>query len=471
MSVESGSDRPVDPDGPVETTTSAEPAKDRGAAERAGSSGEISRVLVVTAHPDDETLTAGALIAALARRCPVTLVTCTRGERGEVIGDDLAHLADDPTELASYRVGELDRALAALGVTSHLFLDEVDGPRLVDSGMRWDDAAHLIRAVPAADAGPDAFSVAPLERSVLALTKVLDDVRPDLVLVDEPEGGYGHPDHRRAHEVTMAAVERAERRPAFVAWPVRPLSAVRSAQLWLQGRPDLPQAGDAGGALTLAEPEAQLPSIVVPDDAVDVQIDVTDRLPALVAAMGAHRSQVQAVHVVDPAEMIGPAAGWFALSNGLLQPILRGAWLRVAPGWGDPAELRSAVGRLLAGRPEPVATGAWYRPTMIGFAIFLGLAAGALGTIFHRVAPPWGILAALLLVVAGGVLARTFVDRAGQLAFGTATVAAVLLLTYASPNGDVLVTGEPIGVVWILGSLVAAVLGPALAPRGWFAEA
>src|SRR5690606_7914617 len=55
----------------------------------------IRRVLVVVAHPDDETLTAGALLAELAAHCPVTLVTSTRGERGEVIGADLAHLADD----------------------------------------------------------------------------------------------------------------------------------------------------------------------------------------------------------------------------------------------------------------------------------------------------------------------------------------------------------------------------------------
>src|SRR5690606_37799782 len=97
----------------------------------------IRRVLVVVAHPDDETLTAGALLAELAAHCPVTLVPSTRGERGEVIGADLAHLADDPDALADHRVGELRRALDALGIADHRFLDEVDGgPRLVDSGMR-----------------------------------------------------------------------------------------------------------------------------------------------------------------------------------------------------------------------------------------------------------------------------------------------------------------------------------------------
>lgn len=446
-----------------------EPADPAGSDARAEAPA-IRRVLVVVAHPDDETLTAGALLAELAAHCPVTLVTCTRGERGEVIGADLAHLADDPDALAEHRVGELRRALDALGIADHRFLDEVDGgPRLVDSGMRWDDDARLVRALPAADAGPDAFSVAPLERSVAALTAVLDDVRPDLVLVDEPEGGYGHPDHRRAHEVTMAAVARAAEPPPFVAWLVRPVSAVRVAQEWLRGRTDRPTTGETG-ALTVAEPDAPLPSIVVPDDAVDVQVDVTERLPALADAMRAHRSQVQAVHLVDPAEVTGPAAGWFALSNGLLQPVLRGAWLRVAPGWGDPAQLRDALGALLDGSEPERGEGAWYRPSMTAFSAVLGVAAGALGTAFHRVSPPWGMVTALLLVVAAGVLARTFVERAGQLAFAVATIAAVLVLTYVRPGGDLLVTGEPIGVAWIVGSMVAAAIGPALVPRRWMAE-
>lgn len=476
MSDQRRSPRPVDSDGSGGSTSLAEGGGESRAgigevADAAVALPEIRRVLVVAPHPDDETLTAGALVAALAGHCQLTLVTCTRGERGEMIGADLAHLLDDPAELAGYRAGELERALTALGVVDHLFLDTVDGgPRLVDSGMRWDEGAHLVRALPALDAGTDAFSVVPLERPVAALAAVIDRVQPDLVLTDEPGGGYGHPDHQRAHEVTMAAVAAAQHDPAFVAWLVRPESAVRAAQEWLRNRTDLPTTGDDGAPLTLPEPGGQLPSIAVPDATVDLEIDVSPQLPDLLAAMRAHRSQVQVPTLVGTAEVV-PAAGWYALSNGLLQPILGRAWLRLAPGRGDPEKLRAAVGRLVAPAPaQTVDGGRWFRPAMVAFSLVLGLMVAAVGTAFHRVGPPWGLLAAFVALVAGGVLARTFVDRAGQAAFGTAAVIMVVVMTYVRPGDDVLVTGEPIGLAWLVGSIPAALLLPALLPKRWFAD-
>lgn len=429
----------------------------------------LSRVLVVAPHPDDETLTAGGLVAALARRSDVVLVTCTRGERGEVIGPDLAHLEADPTELAAYRTGELDRALAALGVSRHMFLDAIDGgDRLTDSGMRWEDGARHVRAVPAADAGPSAFSVVPAERPVAALAALIDTEQPDLVLVDEPGGGYGHPDHRRAHEITMAACEAASHRPRFVAWPVRPRGAVRAGQQWLAARSDRPTTGAEGDELSVPDVDGPQPSIVVPDDQVDLEIDVSAELGAQLAAMRAHRSQVQAAQVVtdvDPSAT--KAAGWFALSNGLLQPIYRSAWLQLAPGWGSRAELRSAVEQTWAGGGGE---GRWFRPTMIAFSAVLGVVLALLGTAFHRVAPPWGLLAALVGLVAAGVLARTFVDRLGHMVCGTAAVVGVLAATYIRPGGDVLVSGDGLGVAWLVGSIPAALLLPALAPRRWFED-
>lgn len=431
----------------------------------------LRRVLVVAAHPDDETLTAGGLLAALATRCEVTLVTCTRGERGEVIGADLASLTSDPAALAEYRAGELERALTALGVTDHLFLDEVDGgTRLVDSGMRWDEGARHVRALPSADAGPDALSVTPPERPVAALTEVIERVRPDLVLLDEPGGGYGHPDHVRAHQVAMSAVAAAVHRPAFVAWMVRPWAAVTAAQQWLRSRTDLPAAGAEGTPLTLPDPAGPQASIVVPDEHVDLEVDITPQLPALLAAMQAHRSQVQVPRLLEEPQARQPA-GWYALSNGLLQPIHDRAWLRLAPGWGDPESLRSAVGRLLGPtESRRLESGRWFRPTMITFSVVLGIMVAAIGTAFHRTAQPWGLLAALVALVAGAVLARTFVDRIGQLAFGAAAVVTVFVMTYVRPGDDVLVTGEPIGFVWLLGSIPAALVLPALLPRRWFAD-
>src|SRR6478609_7192343 len=95
-------------------------------------------VLAVHAHPDDETLATGALLATWAASgLPVTLVTCTRGERGEVIGAGLAALEGDGPALAAHREHELAAALAALGVGDHVFLDGGVGPRYEDSGMAW----------------------------------------------------------------------------------------------------------------------------------------------------------------------------------------------------------------------------------------------------------------------------------------------------------------------------------------------
>ena len=102
------------------------------------------RLLAVFAHPDDETIGAGGLLAlAVAAGVDVSVVTCTRGEQGEVIPPELGHLTADPDRLARRREQELSAALAELGVHRLLLLDQVPGldgarpARFRDSGMRW----------------------------------------------------------------------------------------------------------------------------------------------------------------------------------------------------------------------------------------------------------------------------------------------------------------------------------------------
>src|SRR3954471_8861502 len=121
------------------------------------------RLLLVHAHPDDETLGNGATMAKYAAEgAHVALLTCTRGEEGLVLVPELEHMAahrDD--RLREHRERELAAAMAELGVADHRFLDTVelpddDGrPCYRDSGMAW-DGQH--RAVPAPDTGPHAFS-------------------------------------------------------------------------------------------------------------------------------------------------------------------------------------------------------------------------------------------------------------------------------------------------------------------------
>ena len=102
-------------------------------------------MLFVHAHPDDETIVTGGTIALLAESgATVTVLTCTRGERGEVIPAPFKHLEGAGEQLAEFRAAELARALHVLGVTDHRFLGEdrarwgqAEPRRYTDSGMQW----------------------------------------------------------------------------------------------------------------------------------------------------------------------------------------------------------------------------------------------------------------------------------------------------------------------------------------------
>lgn len=292
-------------------------------------------LLAVHAHPDDETLSTGALLAtwAAAGR-PVTVVTCTRGEQGEVIPTALRHLEGDGPALAAHRERELAAALAALGVEDHLFLDRVAPPRaedggapdggavvtgaagrrFVDSGMAWAGAG---RATHAEDVPVDAFVRVPLDDAAGRLAAVVRSRRPAVVVGYEPGGGYGHPDHVRAHEVLARAVELAAQGPDPWDVPVA-LWAVLEEAAWRAGVARLRDDGAAlpDGLGVVAD--ADRPSAVV-GTPVDVRVDVEPVLDRVLAALGAHATQVHAVRR-DPAG--GPAVARFALSNDVLQPLL-----------------------------------------------------------------------------------------------------------------------------------------------------
>jgi N-acetyl-1-D-myo-inositol-2-amino-2-deoxy-alpha-D-glucopyranoside deacetylase len=259
------------------------------------------RLLLVHAHPDDETLTTGGTMARHAADpdTSVTLVTCTLGEEGEVIPPELALLAPDAADqLGGYRIGELAAACAALGVTDHRFLGGTG--RWRDSGMEL--AGHGVRAAtpsrlhPRALAAPDAFA-----DQVDALTAVLEEVAPQVVVTYAADGGYGHPDHVRAHEIAVAAARR-------VPEVARLYATVIGRKILDAGLAGL--EGAAGLPFRLPAPD-ELPS--VPDADVDVTLDVTAHRTARLAALRAHATQV--------ALWEGPSVA-FAMSNGVAQPLL-----------------------------------------------------------------------------------------------------------------------------------------------------
>lgn len=309
-------------------------------------------LLAVHAHPDDESLATGALLATRAAAGErVTVVTCTRGERGEVIDTlshptGLAHLEGDGPALAAHREAELDRALAALGVTDRLFLDTVDvadrpgaePARFEDSGMAW--VAPGI-AGPAPESGPTAFARVPLDIAARRLAAVVRDRRPAVVATYEAGGGYGHPDHVRTHEVTVRALElAADPRAAVVGEPwavperwevVDPAPDVRAARRSLASDTSVRRLVDGCG-LTLPDPDGDLPPVAVPATGMDragtVAVDVAPVLDQVLAALSAHTTQVQ--HVGRVASTGGGVLARYALSNGVLAPVLATAHLRRA---------------------------------------------------------------------------------------------------------------------------------------------
>ena len=176
------------------------------------------RVLLVHAHPDDETINNGATMAMYAALgASVTLVTCTRGEEGEVLIPELSHLAANATDsLGQHRVTELALAMKELGVADHRFLGE--GAKLFrDSGMMGTEPNNR----------PDVFWQADLEEASDLLVQIIDEVKPHVLITYDEFGGYGHPDHIQAHRVAMRAAEKSEWDIPKIYWNVMPVSVIQ----------------------------------------------------------------------------------------------------------------------------------------------------------------------------------------------------------------------------------------------------
>ncbi|MFJ9415990.1 N-acetyl-1-D-myo-inositol-2-amino-2-deoxy-alpha-D-glucopyranoside deacetylase [Streptomyces sp. NPDC101227] len=259
------------------------------------------RLLLVHAHPDDESINNGVTMAKYAAEgAHVTLVTCTLGEEGEVIPAELAHLAPDRDDtLGAHRVGELAAAMAALGVTDHRFLGGAG--RYRDSGMM---------GAPQNDR-PQAFWQADLDEAAAHLVAVIREVRPQVLVTYDPNGGYGHPDHIQAHRVAMRGAELAGQtqfRP-----DLGPAYAIEKIYWNCNARSDVEE-----GFARLTAAGVGFPGIASVDDVPGVvpDADVTASIggapahaAAKTAAMRAHYTQI----AVD-----GP---FFALSNDLGQPL------------------------------------------------------------------------------------------------------------------------------------------------------
>ena len=243
------------------------------------------RVLFVHAHPDDEVIGTGITMAAYAARpdSHVTLVTCTLGELGEVLVPEFEQLRSDlGDQLGGYRIVELERACAALGVTDHRFLG---GPgRFRDSGM-IDTPGNE---------DPRCFWQADLTVATAELVRVIREVRPQVLVSYDANGAYGHPDHIRAHQVTVAAFTAAAD-PAFAPdagppWAPSKLYETAVPKSFVQRAVEL-FAADENSPFYGATSADDIP-MGVPDALISTRVAAPEYLGAKLAAMRAHRTQI-----------------------------------------------------------------------------------------------------------------------------------------------------------------------------------
>jgi N-acetyl-1-D-myo-inositol-2-amino-2-deoxy-alpha-D-glucopyranoside deacetylase len=245
------------------------------------SSADGQRLLLVHAHPDDESIGTGATMAKYAAEgAGVTLITCTLGELGEIIPPDLAYLADDAEGgLGQYRIGELDAACAALGVTDHRFLG---GPgRWLDSGMMGEPSNEA----------PGCFWQADVDEAAAELLSVIRSVRPQVLVTYDANGFYGHPDHIQAHRVAWRAFELSDGLVRKFYATTVPRSVLAAGIEALRGSAEAGSQAPGGADFTAVESPDDLP-FGVPDEDVTTEIDATAYLDAKVAAMRAHATQI-----------------------------------------------------------------------------------------------------------------------------------------------------------------------------------
>lgn len=236
------------------------------------------RLVAVHAHPDDECISTGGILAKYAaERAHVCLVTCTNGEVGEI-----AELPELPSpdelrpRLGEFRQGELREACAVLGLQDLRLLG------YHDSGMEGtpeNEAAH-------------AFVNQDLDEVVGRMVAVLREVRPQVTVTYNEFGFYGHPDHIMANKVTLAAVEAAADparypqtgdpwRVAKLYYTAIPLSRMLAAA-------EIFGTNDEGGP---PFDEEWVRRVATPDELVTTQIDVTPYVHRKFEALAAHRTQ------------------------------------------------------------------------------------------------------------------------------------------------------------------------------------
>jgi N-acetyl-1-D-myo-inositol-2-amino-2-deoxy-alpha-D-glucopyranoside deacetylase len=232
----------------------------------------------VHAHPDDESIGTGGTLARYAEEgIRTALVCCTRGEEGQILDPTL-----DPEEarprLGAIRESELRAAAAIL----HISELHVLGYR--DSGMDGTET----------NANPSNFINADAGEAAERLAAVIRALRPQVVVTYDERGGYGHPDHKMAHRITLASIERATRdgaggrgwRVLKLYYTVIALDTLLQLNEQMKAR-GLPSPFDAENF------SLDIRQFAVPDEAINARIGVSRYQQAVERALRAHRTQIR----------------------------------------------------------------------------------------------------------------------------------------------------------------------------------
>jgi N-acetyl-1-D-myo-inositol-2-amino-2-deoxy-alpha-D-glucopyranoside deacetylase len=262
-------------------------------------------LMAVHAHPDDETIGTGGVMARyVSEGRRVVLVTCTDGAMGEIVIPQ----RDTPEEhrrLAATRAGELEAAMAVLGVTEWESLGYRDSDMMGRPG----------------NLDPRSFWQADMDEAIGRLVWLIRRHRPHVITTYNDFGGYGHPDHIRTHLVAVGAWERAgdagcypqqlapehggsgpsEADGGLAPWaPLKLYEQAIPASVRATLRDRMRELGhnpwnEPGPGATDEERaayEAFMAKLLVPDERVTTKVDVNVFLDAKFAAMRAHATQL-----------------------------------------------------------------------------------------------------------------------------------------------------------------------------------
>ncbi len=222
----------------------------------------MSTLVCFHAHPDDEAIQTGGLMAkAAAAGHRVVLVCATRGEQGEPVEGVL----EPGEELWQRRIEELKVSAAALGADEPILLG------YEDSGM-MDEPANE---------NPACFWQADHDEAVQRLATILQDVEADVLTIYDDHGGYGHPDHIRVHTVGRAAAEEVGIEHVYEATVNRDAMRVMVEAARASGEFD-DEDGDGPDTETFGTAEKDI----------SYSIDVAEFVAQKRASMLAHRSQI-----------------------------------------------------------------------------------------------------------------------------------------------------------------------------------